>query len=101
MKTKHDMTDKNKTTLKGVLFSVIGGVSVGVVMLAIQGFSSDSKDLKKEVIRLDKIKADITEVDDKCEKIKIDIQNDRAAIDLRLERLENKTDRILELMIKE
>ena len=93
------MTESKKNRLYGVLYSIVGGVAVGVLMLAIQGFSTDSKDLKKEVIRLDKIKADITEVDEKCEKIKIDLQNDRAAIDMRLERLENKTDRILELMI--
>jgi uncharacterized protein (DUF3084 family) len=93
------MTESKKNRLYGVLYSIVGGVAVGVVMLGIQGFSSDSRSLKKEVIRLDKIKADITVVDEKCEKIKIDIQNDRAAIDMRLERLENKTDRILELMI--
>lgn len=93
------MTESKKNRLYGVLYSIVGGVAVGVVMLGIQGFSSDSRSLKKEVIRLDKIKADITVVDEKCEKIKIDLQNDRAAIDMRLERLENKTDRILELMI--
>ena len=93
------MTESKKNRLYGVLYSIVGGVAVGVVMLGIQGFSSDSRSLKKEVIRLDKIKADITVVDEKCEKIKIDIKNDRAAIDMRLERLENKTDRILELMI--
>lgn len=93
------MTESKKNRLYGVLYSIVGGVAVGVVMLGIQGFSSDSRSLKKEVIRLDKIKADITVVDEKCDKIKIDIQNDRAAIDMRLERLENKTDRILELMI--
>jgi uncharacterized protein (DUF3084 family) len=93
------MTESKKNRLYGVLYSIVGGVAVGVVMLGIQGFSSDSRSLKKEVIRLDKIKADITVVDEKCEKIKIDIQTDRAAIDMRLERLENKTDRILELMI--
>lgn len=93
------MTDRNKDKLTGLMFAVVGGLIVGVSMLFLTSATDGSKELKSKVNQLDKEKADITYVDQKCLEVKSESDDRFKQIDQQLIELNRKTDKILELMI--
>jgi histidinol dehydrogenase len=93
------MTEQNRNNFKGLIFSVIGGVIVGVVMFTISSFTSDKTEIKNDLIRLDKQKADISFVRE-C-MVDVESRGNKSVDDLnkKLDDLTKKTDKILEIMI--
>lgn len=83
------MTEKRRLQIIGLVYSVIGGVLVGVSMLMITSFADDRDTIKKEINRLDKSKADVSYVDKKVE-----------TIEQKLDKINDKQDKILEIIIE-
>ena len=97
---KTRMTDVNKNNFRGLIFSVIGGVIVGIVMFLISSFSTDKVDIKKDIIRLDKQKADIEYVERCISEVEYRANKNTDDLNKKVDDLNKKTDRILELLIE-
>ena len=87
------MTERSKRNLAGFGYSVLGGLIVAITMFLMSAFSSDRTEFKKELIRLDKNKADTEYVDIKIKEVDNRQREDNKEVN-------QKLDRILELMIK-
>jgi predicted PurR-regulated permease PerM len=64
------MTDKKKNILNSLIYSIIGGVVVGIVVSVFSSFSSDNREVKKELSKLNRVKADIEYIDQRLVEIK-------------------------------
>jgi len=95
------MTEKNKRALIGASYSVIGGLIVAITMFFVYSFSADKESIQQEIIRLDKEKANIEYVNQCIVKTEQRVNQKNQSIDKKIDQLNAKTDKILELMIQQ
>ncbi len=95
------MGESDKYKIKIISQSVLAIVLGGVIMLIMQAFFSDTQQVRDDIIELDKKKADIVYVDRETRELKSDRLSSDAEFSKKLDNLTDKTDRILELMIKQ
>jgi hypothetical protein len=95
------MGEIDKINIKNVTQSVLSIVLGGIIMLIMQASFTDTQQVRDDIIALDKKKADIEYVDKKARELKSDRLSSDAEFSNKLDNLTNKTDRILELMIKQ
>lgn len=98
------MTEPNKNKFIGFLYSIFGGVIVGITMLIFQSSFSDNRAMKVEITRLDKEKLEIKDYrEDKIQinaeinksKVEATLYTDKQIIQLR-EDMNSKLDMMLE-----
>ena len=91
------MTEEQKKDFnKAAITAFISTVLASIVLFAIQGFTDDKKDIKKELQK----KATYEYVDQKCLDVRTKADKDKEEILDRLNTLDQKSNRILELMIE-
>jgi predicted nuclease with TOPRIM domain len=95
------MSEINKKRITALIQSVVTIVIGGVIMMILQSSFSDSQQVKEDIIRLDREKADIEYVNEKTIAIKKEQHRSEDKFSKKLDDLNKKTDRILELMIEQ
>jgi hypothetical protein len=91
------MTEEQKDDFKRTTYSAfIATVLASLVLFLVTGMTDDKKEIKKEL----NTKAPYSYVDQKCLEVKEDAEADKKEIIERLNSLDQKTNKILELMIE-
>jgi hypothetical protein len=96
-----NITESEKISIKNIIKPALSIILGGVIMLFLQAFFSDNQQIRDDLIALDKDKASTTYVDKKDRELKEDRQIRDSNFSKKLDDLNDKTDHILELMIKQ